>query len=75
MILGLVWLASAVTPIQFQYHHYDEATDLLKSFVEKYPNFCQLYSIGQSVQKRYVALELYNERLILHYLFSAEHFT
>ena len=34
------------------YHHYDELTDLLKSFNLTYPNIAKVFSIGKSVQNR-----------------------
>ena len=38
--------------IDFVYHNYEQATQLMRQLEQDYPNLCKLYSIGKSVQDR-----------------------
>lgn len=38
--------------LDFNYHHYDELTAILKQVHQIYPHLTSLYSIGQSVQSK-----------------------
>lgn len=38
--------------VDFSHHDYNEMTDILKQFAEKYPTITRLYSLGESVEKR-----------------------
>lgn len=57
-LIGLTILAVLTTCaftkpfIQFEYHNYDELTYALESLHQMYPELCDLYSIGQSVDGR-----------------------
>ncbi len=42
--------AKAINIDWTRYHDYDETTAILKSFSQRYPNLCRLYSIGKSFQ-------------------------
>ena len=45
-------LKQSLCVLNFEYHSYDELTDILKSFIVNYPTKAYLYSIGKSVQNR-----------------------
>lgn len=38
--------------VDFSHHDYNEMTDILKQFAEKYPSITRLYYLGESVEKR-----------------------
>ena len=40
--------------IDFTYHKYDKATALLNQLVKDYPKLCSLYSIGKSVEGKFI---------------------
>ncbi|XP_014786221.1 carboxypeptidase D [Octopus bimaculoides] len=39
-------------PTTFEYHHFEELEELLKTIVDRCPHITRLYSLGKSVQKR-----------------------
>ena len=47
--------------IDFTYHKYDKATALLNQLVKDYPKLCSLYSIGKSVEGKFIFKNLYKK--------------
>ena len=39
--------------INFEYHNYDELTEVLETLHQMHPDICDLYSIGQSVDGKF----------------------
>ena len=54
IILSFISLIRGQTSLQinYEYHKYDDMTQILKNINRTNPDLCYLYSIGQSVQGR-----------------------
>ena len=50
-----VFLTSALAypMINFEYHNYEELTEVLETLHQMFPDICDLYSIGQSVEGKF----------------------
>ena len=56
-----VTCALSVPLIEHEYHNYDELTLALETLQQMYPNFCNLHSIGKSVDGKYSVLPSFGD--------------